>query len=139
MRILNLLLASSVVILSGCSTVQSWYDAYTMAGYDTNEYYLINKITSVSELGTNQCSEPEKTATNIYTLHLSAVEFKNYTKHIPKNPEATKIASDVLVLVNQLKDAAIKGDMSEGFCKLKMTQINRVSNQVQPIIGRKPR
>lgn len=141
LRKLNLLLASSVIVLlPGCAVVGKFYDAYFMAKYDTNEYGLINKIRTVSELAVEECKDRDKSITNFKTLYYTSTELKNFTQHIPNNPDASKLAGNMVELSKQGKEMYDKSpNVSENFCKLKLQQINRSADTAQKAIGAKPR
>lgn len=138
---LSLLIASSsVVLLSGCSTLTNLYDAYFMAGYDTNEYSLITNIRTTSELSIVYCDDQEKSKAIFDNLYFKSVEFKNFTQYIPDNENANKLSADLVKLTEQGKELYNKGsDVSAGFCKLKLNQINRSAEKIQQVIGSKTR
>ena len=52
----KLLIALAVLNLNGCALI----DAYLMAGYDTNEYSLVNKIKTKSEIYVDDCKDVTK-------------------------------------------------------------------------------
>ena len=137
MNRLKLLIASSVVVtLSGCSLI----DAYLMANYDNNEYGLVNKVRTISEISVEDCKDYDKTKLNISKIYGYSVELKNFSQHIPDNPEAAKLGNNLVELSKQLKEHYAKNsNVSEAFCKLKLQQISRSSEVAQKVIGRKPR
>jgi hypothetical protein len=137
MNRLKLLIVSSVVtILPGCALL----DAYFMAGYDNQEYALINSIRTNAELNVNLCTDQPKSKNTFDYLYSKSVEFKNFTQYIPNNEDAFKLSEQMVELSKQGKEMYDKGDpVSTGFCKLKLQQINRTSEQIQKVIGSKPR
>ena len=141
LRSLKLLLAgSALVTLSGCAVVAKLYDAYFMAKYDSVEYALVNKIRSIAELGVEDCKDQSKSKDNFEGMYFIAVELKNFTQYIPKNPDANKLAGNLVDLTRQGRDQYLKGTpVTETFCKLKLQQINRTSETAQKVIGAKPR
>jgi hypothetical protein len=138
---LSLLIASSsLVLLTGCSTLTNLYDAYFMAGYDTNEYGLITNIRTISETSISYCSDTSKIKVVANTLYVKSIEFKNFTQYIPNNEDANKLSLDLVKLTKQAKEIYDKGDtVSEGFCKIKLQQINRSAEKIQQVIGSKSR
>lgn len=138
---LSLLIASSsLVLLTGCSTLTNLYEAYFMAGYDNNEYGLITNIRTVSEISVEHCDDQERSKVIFNNLHFKSVEFRNFTQHIPDNENANKLALDLVKLTEQGKDIYSKGtSVSAGFCKIKLQQINRSAEKIQQVIGSKAR
>ena len=136
LKSLKLLLVSSVFLfLPGCAL----WDAYFMARYDSVEYALVNKIRTMSELGVNDCKDQKKSEGTFEGLYFISVELRNFTQHIPNNPDANKLAVSMVELTKQGYDMYAKGEVSEVFCKLKLQQINRTSETAQKAIGAKPR
>lgn len=133
---LRILLASSLfVFLPGCALI----DAYFMAGYDTNEYKIINEIRTMSEVSQEECVNSDTSKQVFEGLYIKSVEFRNFTQYIPKNDDAHNLSSQMVELTKQGKEQYQKGAVSTGFCKLKLQQINRTSEQIQKVIGSKPR
>ena len=136
LRSLKLLLASSLLVtLSGCAL----WDAYFMAKYDSVEYALVNKVRTMSELAVEDCKDQKKSEGNFEGMYFVSVELKNFTQHIPDNPDANKLAGNLVELTKQGRDMYMKGSVSEVFCKLKLQQISRTSETAQKAIGAKPR
>jgi hypothetical protein len=130
-----LLSALLVTSLSGCAL----WDAYFMAGYDNQEYAIITNIRTNAELNAGLCVDQVKSKATFEYLHFKSVEFKNFTQHIPNNQDAHKLSDQMVELSKQGKDQYGKGDVSTGFCKLKLQQINRTAETIQKVIGSKPR
>ena len=137
MNRLKLLIASSVIVfLPGCAV----WDAYFMAGYDNVEYALVNKVRTFTELAIEECGDEEKTKANVAKIHGYAVELKNFTQYIPENEDANKLGNNLVDLTKQTKDHYTKNTgVSQGFCKLKLQQINRTAETAQKVLGGKPR
>lgn len=124
------------ISLSGCAL----FDAYFMAGYDTNEYALVNKIKTKAELSVEDCKDVNKSKQNAEDLYFIAVEMKNFTANIPRNVDTTKLATNLVELTKQGKEQYAKdANVSETFCKLKLQQISRSAEVAQKVIGKKPR
>lgn len=136
MNRLKLLLASSIVaLLPGCAL----YDAYFMAGYDNQEYGLINKIRSKSEVSIADCNDVAKSRVNFNDIYSVSVEFRNFAQYIPNNKETIKLSGGITELAKQGKDMYSKQDVSQAFCELKLKQIVRTTEKAQQVIGNKPR
>ena len=137
MNRLKLLIASSVVVLlPGCAL----WDAYFMANYDNHEYSLTNKIRTLSELAVDECKDQAKSKDNFDGLYFISVELRNFTQYIPDNKDANRLANNLVDLTKQGKEMYAKGTgVSEGFCKIKLQQVNRSAEMAQKVIGSKPR
>lgn len=125
-----------VTSLSGCAL----FDAYFMAGYDTTEYSLVNKIRTKAELSVEDCKDATKSKQNADDLYFTAVELKNFSENIPRNVDTAKLAGNLVELTKQGKEQYVKNpNVSETFCKLKLQQISRSAEVAQKVIGKKPR
>ena len=130
------LLILLVLPLSGCAL----YDAYFMAKYDTNEYALVNSIKTKSFLAQSECGDRNKTIANVTDMYNTSYQFRNFTFHIPKNDDATKMAEKLVKLTGDTKEFYTKNEkVSEVFCKSKLQQIFKSADEIQSVIGRKPR
>lgn len=135
--LLALILSTS---LSGCAIGYKVYDAFFMAKYDNIEYALTNKIRTLSELAVEDCKDQSKSKDNFEGLYFIAVELRNFTQYIPDNPDASKLAGNLVELSKQGREMYVKGTgVSEGFCRIKLQQINRSAEVAQKVIGKKPR
>ena len=131
--ILSILLTTT---LSGCAL----FDAYFMAKYDNLEYALTNKVRTLSELAVEDCKDQSKSKDNFEGLYFISVELKNFTQYLPDNPDAAKLAGNLVELTKQGREMYVKSPtVSEGFCKIKLQQINRSAETAQKVIGKKPR
>ena len=130
----KLVIVVAVLMLNGCAL----FDSYFMAGYDNQEYVLINKIRTKAQLSQKECFDREKTIGNIFVLIDLSTEFQNFTQHIPRNPEAYKMATQMTELVDQ-SAKAYSGNPSQFFCKAKLQQIERNAEKIQTVLGSKPR
>jgi hypothetical protein len=136
MNLLKLILVSSAAVtLTGCAAI----DAYFMSKYDNNEYALINKIRTLSEIYAKDCSYNDLSSRNFNTIYNISTELSNYSEYLPRNKEAVNISQNILALAKQGTDLYSNGTPSEGFCKLKLQQINRAATTAQQVIGKKPR
>ena len=126
--------------LSGCAVAYKVYDAFFMAHYDNIEYALTNKVRTLSELAIEDCKDQSKSKDNFEGLYFISVELKNFTQYIPDNPDAHKLAGNLVELTKQGREMYVKSpSVSEGFCKIKLQQINRSAEMAQKVIGSKPR
>ena len=122
--------------LSGCAL----FDAYFMAGYDTTEYALVNRIKTQADLYTEDCKDSNKSKQNLDSLYFTTIELKNFATNIPRNEDTAKLAGNLVELAKQGKELYVKSpNVSETFCKLKLQQIGRSAEVAQKVIGKKPR
>ena len=132
----KLLIVISALSLNGCAL----YDAYFMAKFDTNEYALINSVKTKSYVAQAECNDRAKTLINVNELYVKTYEFRNFTYHIPHNEDATKMSEKLLKLSMDTKDYYAKNEkVSEFFCKAKYQQIFKSADEIQSVLGRKPR
>jgi hypothetical protein len=132
------LIASLIIVssLSGCALI----DAYLMAGYDTTEYALVNRIKTQADLAVEDCKDVVKSKQNADNLYFTAVELRNFSVNIPRNEDTAKLAGNLVELTKQGKEQYVKNpNVSETFCKLKLQQIGRSAEVAQKVIGKKPR
>lgn len=125
--------------LSGCAIAWTLWDAYSLAPYDTNEYALVNKIRTQSEVAVNDCKDQTKSQTNFDTIYNFSLELKNFSQYIPKNKDTQKLTVNLYDLSKQGKEAYGKGNVSEVFCKLKLQQVNRTAETIQTLVGKRPK
>ncbi len=131
----KIILLAVISLLQGCAL----YDAYFMARFDNNEYLLINKIRTEANLGAAKCGKPE-VVEEVDRVWRTAVEFKNYTQSIPRNQEATKMASELAEIVKGLSERYHgKEPVSIMYCTTKFSSIERNAVNIQNVIGKKPR
>jgi hypothetical protein len=123
-------------MLNGCAL----FDAYFMAKYDTTEYSLVNQVKTKAQIAEDNCSNPVMIIVRINDLYNSALEFKNFTAHIPHNEDAVKLANKLFTLTKDTKDYFIQTEkISPVFCKAKIQQVVISADTIQHAIGSKPR
>ena len=136
----KLLLILSVGLLSGCSTLNTLYDSYFMAKYDTNEYALVNAVKTKSIIAQADCNDRQKTIDNVNTIYEKSYEFRNFTFHIPRNKDAQAMSEKLLKLTTDTKEYYQKNEkVSDIFCKSRYQQIARAADTIQSTLGSKPR
>ena len=132
-RILIVLFAFS---LSGCVL----FDAYFMAKYDTNEYFIVNDIKTKAQVAEENCSNQLLVVTQVNELYIKALEFKNFTSHIPRNKDTDNMSTKLLTLTKDTRDYFNKTEkISPIFCKAKLQQIVKSADTIQHVLGSKPR
>lgn len=117
-RIVTVLL---LLQLSGC--------ALWMANYDSSEYSLVNKIRTTAELGT---CEPA----TINSLYTTTTEFKNFAQYIPRNKATIDLSKNLYIIVDELHK---RENPSPAYCKIKLNLIAKSAEQIQQVVGSKPR
>jgi len=132
-KILVVLFAFS---LSGCAL----FDAYFMAKYDTTEYALVNEIKTKAQVAEENCSNQLLVTMQVNDLYIKALEFKNFTLHIPRNKDADNMSNKLLALTKDTKEYFNKAEkISPIFCKAKLQQVVKSADTIQHVIGSKPR
>ena len=132
-RILIVLFAFS---LSGCAL----FDAYFMAKYDTNEYFIVNDIKTKAQVAEENCGNHILVVTQVNELYIKALEFKNFTTHIPRNKDTDNMSTKLLILTKDTKDYFNKAEkISPIFCKAKLQQVVKSADTIQHVLGSKPR
>jgi hypothetical protein len=132
----KLILLTFVVLLSGCTV----FDAYFMAKYDTNEYFIVNDIKTKAQVAEENCGNHILVVTQINELYIKALEFKNFTTHIPRNKDADNMSTKLLTLTKDTRDYFNKAEkISPIFCKAKLQQVVKSADTIQHVLGSKPR
>ena len=122
--------------LSGCAL----FDAYFMAKYDTNEYFIVNDIKTKAQVAEENCSNQLLVTTQVNELYIKALEFKNFTTHIPRNKDADNMSTKLLTLTKDTRDYFNKAEkISPIFCKAKLQQVIKSADTIQHVLGSKPR
>jgi hypothetical protein len=122
----KLILGCFIVLqLTGCAV----WDAYTTAGFDNNEYALVNKVRTLSQQGSCE-------ATSINELYNTSFELKNYTQYIPHNEKAIDMTNNLFKIVDELHN---KKDITPVYCKAKLGIISSSAERIQEVVGRKTR
>jgi hypothetical protein len=125
-----------VSLLSGCTLL----DAYFMAKYDTNEYFIVNDIKTKAQVAEENCSNQLLVVTQVNELYIKALEFKNFTTHIPRNKDADNMSTKLLTLTKDTRDYFNKAEkISPIFCKAKLQQVVKSADTIQHVLGSKPR
>jgi hypothetical protein len=125
-----------VSLLSGCTLL----DAYFMAKYDTNEYFIVNDIKTKAQVAEENCGNHILVVTQVNELYIKALEFKNFTTHIPRNKDADNMSTKLLTLTKDTRDYFNKAEkISPIFCKAKLQQVVKSADTIQHVLGSKPR
>lgn len=127
----NLLLILSTTLLLGCSTLQG------PANFDNNEYGLVNRIYTLSEVYKLGCADKEQTKRNFTTLAEVSMELVNYSADIPFNTDTLNM---VVPLNKMVSDANIKfatEDHTIAYCKLKLDNIETSSGIIKKVVAKR--
>jgi hypothetical protein len=132
----KLILLSFVMLLSGCTV----FDAYFMAKYDTNEYFIVNDIKTKAQVAEENCGNQLLVVAQVNDLYIKALEFKNFTTHIPRNKDTDNMSTKLLTLTKDTRDYFNKAEkISPIFCKAKLQQVVKSADTIQHVLGSKPR
>jgi hypothetical protein len=129
----------TLLVLSGCSTVNNLVDAYLMK-YDPIEYKLIVDIRTISMLAKDKCDDVEsskKTANRLGALSLELMHFAEYQPH---NKPVKESSVDLNNIVQGLKNQYNSDKpVSPVFCKIKFKSIEDTAIKIQQMEGSKPK
>ena len=115
------LILCSLVLLSGC--------ALWMANYDSNEYSLVNKLRTLAIVG--DCSSE-----SVKSLYNTTLELKNFAQYIPRNDATIGLANQLYSIVEELHK---RENPSPAYCKTKLNTIAKSAEEIQRVVGSKPR
>ena len=130
-----LALALLSIGLSGCAA----YDAYFMAKFDVNEYQYIARIRTHAQIAQGLCGTPavKDEVKYIYTV---AEEYKKYAEYIPHNENSFGLAGTLTQITEEFqKRYQDDTPPSAMYCKIKMSAIMQSAENIQKVIGAKPR
>ena len=117
----QIIVCITILQLTGCSL---W-----MASYDSTEYSLVNKVRTQAIVG--DCSS--ESVKNLYNITL---ELKNFTQYIPRNDATIGLANQLYTIVDELHK---RENPSPAYCKAKLNTIARSAEEIQQVVGSKPR
>lgn len=121
--------------LSGCAV----WDAYFMAKFDVNEYQYITRIRTHAQLGLPKCGTPE-VVEHVKYIHVVSQEYQNYAEMIPRNENSFQLATTLTTITEEFyKRYQGEKTPSAGYCKAKFSAIERSAENIQRVIGAKPR
>jgi hypothetical protein len=131
-----------ILILPSCMTAVNLVtsganpiDALTMSHFDSNEYGIITKMRTVSQLVDCGSKDSIKDATN--KLWFYSNELQNFTQYVPRNEKSYKMAQGLNDIVKGLHNK--NGDMSKMYCQEKFKVIQDTTENIQQATGKKPR
>lgn len=134
------ILIVSILFLSGCSTIESLMDRFTISQFDSNEYQLITQIRTYSEISKPFCSNKYEMKPYVDKIYVLAYELKNYSEHLPKNNQTIKPVNLLFTFVDDMnKRYKVEGDVNKTYCDLKLESISTAANNIQKAVARRPR
>lgn len=131
----KLILASTIVLLSGCSVM----DAYLMK-YDTNEYRIVSEIRAEAHAYKSECDNPLLARPNSIAIADKTQFFVFYAEYIPHNEPVKRASVELNKIAQGLKEQ-YAGDKkaSAAYCRIKFESIEKSAETIQRITGDKPR
>jgi len=136
----NILIVLSFVFLSGCAVIQPMIDRFTIAQFDNNEYALVNKIRTQSQLAKQDCSTSILVRSHVDDMFITSTELKNYSQYLPKNEQTINPIDILHKMVNEIHARYnTTSSVSKTYCELKLTSINQSAESIQRAIGKRPR
>jgi len=131
----KLIIVLAIFVLQGCALL----DAYQMAKFDNNEYYIINQIRTSSALGEEYCGT-KYAKPLVETLWGKVNEFNNYASSIPHNEETITMSGALLEITKGLHvKYDVNPNVSKIYCTSKFDLLNKNAITIQNIVGGKPR
>lgn len=127
----KLLVISLVYLVTGCSTVQDKVENIFAAGYDTNEYALVNKIRTIAQTA-KTCNE-----STINDLYFTTKELNNFSQYLPRNKQSIELNKDLLRLIMELYDK--EQPIGQVYCKAKLNIVEKSAERIQQVTGSKSR
>jgi hypothetical protein len=122
-------------VLSSCAL----YDAYFMAKFDVNEYQYIARIRTHAEIGAPLCGT-DAVKDEVKYIFVVANEYKNYAEHIPRNEDSYKLAETLTKITDEFyKRYQGEKTPSAVYCRAKFTAISQSADNIQKVLGAKPR
>jgi hypothetical protein len=109
------------------------------APFDNNEYALINRIYTLSEVYKIDCGNVEKTKANFSNLAEISMELVNYSSDIPNNLDTVNL---VIPLHKMISGADVKfRTETHGivYCKLKLDNIETSAGIVKAVVAKRKR
>ena len=132
-RILVIML---VTALNGCAL----YDAYTITGYDANEYKLITEIRVDAIVYKAQCANPILAQANAVAITYKTLLFEKYSEQVPGNDNIIRASKSLNEIAQGLADRySSKDPVSTVFCKLKYGGIENSAMVLQHVVAGRPR
>jgi hypothetical protein len=132
------LLLATVILLSGCATINDAMDAYLMK-YDTNEYKLITEVRTKAGSAKNNCADITESKRIAKELAYTSTFLMHYAEHLPHNKPIQRATIELNDMVKGLSDKYDSGSVSPVFCKIKFTSIEESANRMQQSEGKKPK
>jgi type IV pilus biogenesis protein CpaD/CtpE len=122
-------------MLTGCAAV----DAYLMK-YDPNEYELITKIRATAQTYKSDCDNSLASKANALDLAKNTNLYVLYAQYLPHNDPVIKASIELDKIAQGLREQYDKGSqVSPAFCKIKFESVEKSAEQIQKIVGAKPR
>jgi hypothetical protein len=129
----KLFLILTVTLLVGCANLQG------PANFDNNEYGLINKIYTLSEVYKLGCADKEQTKRNFTSLAELSMELVNYSADIPFNTDTLNMVIPLNKMVSDANISFATKDHTIAFCKLKLDNIGTSSGIIKGVVAKRRR
>ena len=131
----KLLLIGVVALLPSCALI----DSYLMK-YDTNEYRIVTEIRTDAQGYKSACSNEMLSITNSQAIADKTRLFMLFSQYQPHNDPVIKASIELDKIAQGLKTQYATGSkVSPVFCKIKFESIEHSAEEMQKIIGAKPR
>lgn len=127
------LILTPILFLCGCAAIQG------PANFDNNEYSLINKIYTLSEVYKVQCADSLQTKQNFNHLTELSMELVNYSVDIPDNSDTIKLTIPLNKMISDANLAFTPQGHSITYCKLKLDNIETAAEIIKHAVAQRRR
>lgn len=136
----KIIIVISMLMISGCAIVQPIVDRFTIAPFDSNEYALLNKIRTTSQLIKPYCANYRFIEFTITEIYEDAILLQNYSEYLPKNQQTIQSINLLYQMIHDIKKRYSQDiTVSETYCQLKLNSIEEASISIQKSIAKRPR
>jgi hypothetical protein len=127
----TLIIASLVLLLSGCSLLPQQYD--------NNEYELLARLETSAVLLNQKCDDEQAIKRLIPTLEYDALLLHTYTFYTPRNVDVYQIVDVLKNDMLEFKKQYDNGNGSKTYCSLKTELFLKKVRTALEVVANKPR
>jgi uncharacterized protein YceK len=136
----KIIILFAFILLSGCSTVTSLYERYTIAPFDSYEYTQVTQIRTASIVAITACYDLNTSTENAQSLYNAAYGLKHYSQYIPDNEQTYQLVEKLFIMADDFNNRYLKNEpVNKTYCELKLKSISSAAESIQRVIGKRPR
>lgn len=128
---------SLMLTLSGCSTIQYYWDSYNTRSFDPVEYSIVVDIKTSSMVAQADCEDVSRMRDRVEDIYKSALDYKNYAEALDNNQSSAKMAQELEKIVSGLRDRYRSAEPSLAYCQNKLKLIGTTADTIQRSLARK--